>query len=204
MRFIAPAFILAAMISALPTAAQAQMQTASGAIGPEDTAKVKQVFVYGEDPCPKSEGDEIVVCARLPDNDRYRIPTELRSDPNAPANQAWGNRARAIEYVGAEGTNSCSVTGGGGFTGWFQQMARQAKEERKTLMGSATWADAVSAERQKRLGNIDADSEAIEKEAKLDEAQAEARARREAEARRRAEAEDKAAAAAQQGTTTRP
>lgn len=134
--------------------------------------KVKQVIVYGSDPCPTSSADEIAVCARMPDKDRYRIPPELRTDPNDPKVQSWLNRAEAIEYVGKSGTDSCSPVGGGGFTGCFQQIARNAKAERKALMGSASWADLVAAEREKRLSGIDADSEKIEARVKAEEAAA--------------------------------
>ena len=165
----------------------AQTESLPSAVGPEDTEKVKQVFVYGEDPCPPSEGDEIVVCARMPDGDRYRIPKELRTDPNSPAVQSWANRARTLETVGASGINSCSPSGAGGFTGCFVQMANAAREERQKMLGSGTWADAVSKAREERLGNLDAESEQIE---------AEVRAREEAE---RLRLEREAVAAQQQG-----
>src|SRR5690606_1854829 len=89
MRRLLPFLALGAAALAGPATAQPDRAGPSpvGQAGPEDTEKVKQVFVYGDDPCPPSEGDEIVVCARLPDNDRYRIPKELRADPLAPANQ---------------------------------------------------------------------------------------------------------------------
>lgn len=147
--------------------------TASPALAQEAAApaeRVKQVIVYGEDPCPTSEGDEILVCARLPDNDRFRIPQELRTDPNDPKTQSWALRAQSIEYVGREGTQSCSPTGAGGFTGCFQQIAQQARAERRALMGDATWADAVAAAREKRLSGIDAESEEIEARVKAEEA----------------------------------
>lgn len=132
--------------------------------------KVKQVIVYGDDPCPTSAGSEITVCARLAESERYRIPKELRTDPNDPKVQSWMNRAQSIEYVGREGTDSCSPTGIGGFTGCFQKMARAARAERRSMMGDASWADQVSAERQKRLSGLDAESEAVEKRVKAEEA----------------------------------
>ncbi len=154
---------------------------------------MKLVYVYGDDPCPAAskDPDEIVICAKLPDNERYRIPKELRDDPLAPENQAWANRARALETVGASGINTCSTVGTGGFTGCFTKLAREAREERRTMMGSATWADAVEAERAKRLGNLDADSEVIEQQAKVDEANVDADAKAAAEARARLEQQDK-------------
>jgi hypothetical protein len=80
------------------------------------------------------------------------------------------NRAQSIEYVGRSGTESCSPVGAGGFTGCFEQMARAAKEERKAMLGSASWADLVANERAKRLSTIDADSAAIEERVKAEEA----------------------------------
>lgn len=194
MRPFLTAFALGAIALSTPALAQPGREGPSpvGNAGPLDTEKVKQVIVYGDDPCPPSTGDEIMVCARLPDKDRYRIPQELRTNPNDASVQSWANRARSIETVGASGINSCSTAGAGGFTGCFAKLARQAKEERKTMMGSATWADAVQKEREKRLGNLDAESAAIEAQAKVDEANAATQAKAEADARARLEAEEKA------------
>ena len=36
-----------------------------------------------------------------------------------------------MEYVGAAGVNSCTPVGAGGWTGCYQQMLRQAREERR-------------------------------------------------------------------------
>ncbi|HTH28274.1 MAG TPA: hypothetical protein VL918_07395 [Sphingobium sp.] len=165
----APAAALLALAASLAMAPSASAQTAAPAAAP-DTEKVKQVIVYGDDPCPTSDSGEILVCARLPDGDRYRIPKELRTDPNDPRVQSWANRAQSIEYVGRSGTESCSPVGAGGFTGCFEQLARAAKEERKAMLGSASWADLVAKERQKRLSAIDAESEAIEARVKAEEA----------------------------------
>lgn len=155
-----------AMLAAIPSA----IAQPTGQSAPADAEMVKQVIVYGDDPCPASTGNEIQVCARLPEGDRYRIPKELRTDPNDPRVQSWANRAKSIEYVGRSGTESCSPVGAGGFTGCFEQIARAAKEERKMLMGDASWADLVAKERAKRLSTLDADSEAIEARVKAEEA----------------------------------
>jgi hypothetical protein len=170
------ASIAFAALMALAPAAHAQGQAAAAPAAPQivpDTEKIKQVIVYGNDPCPDSGSDEITVCARLPDSDRFRIPQELRTDPNDPRVQAWANRAKSIEYVGQSGTQSCSPVGAGGFTGCFQQISRAAREERRTMLGSSGWADLVAKERQKRLSTIDAESAAIEAKAKAEEAKAE-------------------------------
>src|SRR5205085_6520711 len=109
----------------VPGAAQAQVA------GPADV-RVNRLIIYGDDPCPEStDPNEITVCARLPDGDRYRVPSSLRDNPNAPANNSWANRATELSYVGRTGTDSCSTVGGGGFTGCFNQIVTQARAERR-------------------------------------------------------------------------
>lgn len=93
--------------------------------------RVRQVIVYGNDPCPQSSGDEIVVCARRPDNDRYRIPETLREGERLRDGESWAARAESLEYMGATGINSCSTVGPGGFTGCWAEMMRQAREDRR-------------------------------------------------------------------------
>ena len=141
--------------------------------------KVKQVIVYGDDPCPTGEGSEILVCARQEEKERYRIPKELRDvqAPGSTKNESWTSRVRSVEYVGRTGTESCSPVGPGGFTGCFNRMAAAAKAER-AQMGDKSWADLVAAERAKRLSHIDEDSKEIEARVKAEEkADAEAKAR---------------------------
>ena len=130
--------------------------------------RVNLVIVYGDDPCPQSQGSDIVVCARKGEEERYRIPEPLRGDPNQPSHQAWGERVRSMEYVGRGGTESCSPVGGGGATGCFAQLARLAKAERQAA-DSASWKDLVAAERARRLSTIDAESKAIEAQAVAEE-----------------------------------
>ncbi len=152
---------------------------ASAQVGPADTPapketvgpseKVNLVIVYGDDPCPKANGEDIVVCGRKPEKDRYRIPEPLRGDPNQPSKQAWGEQYRSLEYVGRSGTESCSPVGGGGFTGCFDRLAKMAKAEKRQA-DNASWTDLVAAERAKRLSTIDKDSDAIEARVKAEEA----------------------------------
>lgn len=153
------ALSLVTLAAAIPANAQ---------IGPNEP-RVKQVIVYGDDPCPISEGDEILVCARQGEEERYRIPKDLRREEiGSTKNESWTSRVRSIEYVGASGTQSCSPVGAGGFTGCFSKIAKDAKAERKA-MGDKSWSDLVAAERAKRLGTIDADSKEIEAQAKAEE-----------------------------------
>ena len=98
--------------------------------------KVSEIIVYGTDPCPRSTDDEIVVCARKAETERYRIPERLRQGGSLQARQSWAARARTFETVGATGTNSCSPVGPGGFTGCVGQLTRQAFDERREQVNS--------------------------------------------------------------------
>src|SRR5688500_10547665 len=93
-----------------PEAAAAAPQAADTQ-GPVDDPRVNQLIIYGDDPCPPSTNDEIIVCARLPEGDRFRIPPGLREDPDDPENQSWTTRAVELSYVGASGIGSCSTAG---------------------------------------------------------------------------------------------
>jgi hypothetical protein len=146
----------------------AQQASAPTAVSGPANEKVNLVIVYGDDACPQSQGDDIVVCARKGEEERYRIPEPLRGNPNEPSKQAWGERVRSMEYIGRNGTESCSPVGGGGATGCFAQLSRLAKAERQAL-DTASWKDLVEAERTKRLSTIDADSDAIEARVKAEE-----------------------------------
>ena len=151
------ALILAGSAAAMP--AGAQEATVEG-------EKINQVIVYGSDKCEQSSPDEIVVCNRLPEQDRYRVPQMFRGgDPLDPRNNAWANRVVALERVGRFGTDSCSPTGLGGFTGCTQQLVGQYVAEKESL-GNVRAGQLVSAEREKRLAELDA--EAAEEQAKVD------------------------------------
>ncbi len=93
--------------------------------------RIRRVIVYGRETCPRGTGDEVVICGRRPERERYRIPEELREPSDNPENESWAVRARSLEYVGRTGTQSCSTVGPGGFTGCWEQMMRQAREERR-------------------------------------------------------------------------
>jgi hypothetical protein len=130
-----------------------------------DDVKVNQLIVYGSDPCPASSDDQITVCARKPEDDRFRIPEPLRDNPDAPYNEAWINRAEQLEYVGRTGIGSCSPVGPGGGIGCYQQLVREAKAER-VHNDDVNWIRLVEEARQQRLGKIDAAAAADEEAAK--------------------------------------
>jgi hypothetical protein len=110
---------VATAFAALPAPAAAQQQN------------IAEIIVYGNDPCPRSTDDQVVVCARRPEGERYRIPEKLRSGGTRQQTEAWANKARVLETVGDTGTNSCSPVGPGGYTGCEMQVIKQARQQRR-------------------------------------------------------------------------
>jgi hypothetical protein len=112
--WIAPSLLVAALAGlAAPASAQRTEKT---------------LIIFGNDKCPTSNGEEIVVCVRRSENERFRIPPELRkSDPLY--NKTWADRAEALEYVGASGISSCSPVGAGGASGCHDKLMRAARDE---------------------------------------------------------------------------
>jgi hypothetical protein len=98
----------------------------------QNRERVTRVVIYGNDPCPVSEST-IIVCARRPDKERYRIPRELRdtADANDPSNQAWASRSQSLEVAGRTGPQSCTTVGPGGFTGCWAELMRAARGDRR-------------------------------------------------------------------------
>lgn len=147
------ALILASSAITLPAAAQEAVI---------DGEKVNQVIVYGDDQCAASSANEIVVCNRLPETERYRVPQIFRGgSPLDPRNEAWANKVVAVERIGRFGTDSCSPTGLGGFTGCTQALVAGAKAERQAA-DKTDWQAMIAEERAKRLAGIDSASDEVE------------------------------------------
>lgn len=117
----------ALLFVALAAAAPAPAEVAAGA--PE---RISTLVVYGDDACPRSSGDEIVVCARQPESERYRIPKKLRAKPfNAARDGSWAGTAKVLETVSRQGLpNSCSPVGSNGQTGCFAKFLADARAQR--------------------------------------------------------------------------
>ncbi|TVV76309.1 hypothetical protein [Sphingomonas solaris] len=98
-------------------------------------ARQSALIVYGNDPCPKGEGDEIVVCAREPESERYRIPKKLRkTKPDETGARSWSDRVPVLEEASRpQRPNSCTTVGASGQTGCTQAMLRQWFAERRAV-----------------------------------------------------------------------
>ena len=102
-------------------------------------ARTSTLIVYGSDPCPAGDGDEIVVCAREPESERYRIPKKLRDKaPVESGARSWADRVAGVEEASrAQRPNSCSSVGASGQTGCTQAMLRQWFAERQQAKAQA-------------------------------------------------------------------
>jgi hypothetical protein len=139
-----------------PEQARARGQTGSTQPTTADVAdiRVNQLVIFEGDTCPPSNNpNEVTICVTAPASERYRIPENLRSDPNARENQSWTNQAIALSYVGRSGIGSCSPDGPGGFTGCTQQLINQAVAERRGRP-EVNWARLIEQARQERLSGI--------------------------------------------------
>lgn len=106
-----------------------------------DTSQPRQrlVTVFGTEECPKpTSPDEVVVCARLPDSEIYRIPKQLRAanDQRTSPFQANRNLLLGDASGGAGGSiGSCSVVGAGGSIGCNRQQVDAWAQDRTGRMG---------------------------------------------------------------------
>jgi len=100
--------------------------------------RLAEIVVFGNDPCPRSTDDEVVVCTRIPESYRYRMPEAYRPSGTYQQRQSWANKARSIERVGRTGIQSCSPVGPAGYTGCMEQMINSAREENQEAVEGAT------------------------------------------------------------------
>ena len=122
--------------------------------------RVNTVIVYGEDECQESSADELVICVRLNEGERYRIPEALRQS-DSPANESWSNRVQSFEAVGDFGPLSCSPVGAGGELGCLAKIIEAAYAERRAGP-SVRAAELIAQAREERLSTIDAEAAATQ------------------------------------------
>jgi hypothetical protein len=143
----------------------------------EGQERVNQLIVYGDDACPQSAADEITVCARKAEAERYRIPEALRESVS-PQNDAWNNKVIAYEYVSKTGTGSCSPVGAGGMIGCVNNLIKTAYAE-KAADPNIRFSQLIAEERARRLASIDQD--AAEMQVRVEQAEKEYEAKQRAQ-----------------------
>jgi hypothetical protein len=111
---------------------------ASPATAQSAEQRVAEITVFGSDPCPRSTDSEVVVCRRVDERYRYRLPDSYRPSGDRQQRQAWASKARSIERVGRTGIMSCSPVGPAGYTGCLDQMIKASKEEVAEEASSST------------------------------------------------------------------
>lgn len=105
-----------------------------------DTSAPRQrlVTVFGTEACPKpTSPDEVVVCARLPESEIYRIPERLRQAQNRQS-VFTSNRALLLgDSAGGAGGSigSCSAVGSGGMIGCSRNQVDAWANDRTNRMG---------------------------------------------------------------------
>ena len=122
-------FGIAAALLVISAAAAAQETD------PDLPERATSLVVYGDDPCPKAQDEEeIVVCARRPETERYRIPKEFRKNKDERGSVAWGARFDQLEEAARyTRPNSCSVVGSWGQTGCWNMNIRNWSSERRAM-----------------------------------------------------------------------
>jgi hypothetical protein len=97
------------------------------AVAADPPQRIATMLVFGNDACPRSSADEVVICARQPESERYRIPKRFRGRQyNAARDGSWAGTARVLEYVSRQGLpDSCSPGGTYGQSGCFRKFLEQ-------------------------------------------------------------------------------
>ena len=132
MKTPAPYAILLLAALAAPAHAHAQDDDLAQTGSPPQRTSI--LYTYGDDPCPETTGDEIVVCAQQPESDRYRVPKDLRhQNEEAPAGGgSWASKVEGYDAVARQTRpDSCSHVGSYGFTGCAAAALRQWFEARR-------------------------------------------------------------------------
>lgn len=118
--------------------AMAQDAPQPAAADGEPPRRVRSVLVYGDDPCPKAEGDEIVVCPRMDESERYRIPKAFRDPPDESSSASWSRRVDLVNEVNRVGMpGSCSAVGTGGQTGCNSSFIRLWRDDQEAQRRAA-------------------------------------------------------------------
>jgi hypothetical protein len=98
----------------------------------------RMVTVFGNEACPKpSSVDEVIVCARLPESEIYRIPEPLRRAENRQSVLTQNRKLLLGDSTGGAGGSigSCSAVGPGGMIGCNRNQVEAWAQDRTNRMG---------------------------------------------------------------------
>jgi hypothetical protein len=124
-KYLLPAF---ALLIASPSFAQEDAPPAPS----EMPERISFLVAFGDEKCREPAGDEIVVCANVPENERYRIPVALRKKERVVTDRSWSSAVETLDSFAADvRPNSCSVNGSNGFTGCTQKLLQTWFAERR-------------------------------------------------------------------------
>jgi hypothetical protein len=128
------------LILSLALSGAAGIQIAAPAPLLAQISQDRVIDVYGDEKCPSSNGQQIVVCHRHDLKEKYRIPKDLRDSEPEP--QAAGGNVGALSAVNTTGgtgvqVQSCNAIGAGVNAGctksqldnWKAQQRAKKKEE---------------------------------------------------------------------------
>ena len=119
-------------VGALITASVACAQDEAPPSPSEMPERISFLVAFGDEKCREPVGDEIVVCATVPENERYRIPAELRKKETVITDRSWSSAVETLDSFARDlRPNSCSVNGSGGFTGCTQKLLQTWFAERR-------------------------------------------------------------------------
>lgn len=140
-----------ALLAALPVAAQpapanpttapprpSMLKPADIPSGDGTRPRQRLVTVFGNEACPQpTSSDEVVVCARLPESEIYRIPERLRRAESRTSVLTQNRSLLLGDGAGGAGNSigSCSVVGAAGFTGCDRRMVEAWAQDRTNRMG---------------------------------------------------------------------
>jgi hypothetical protein len=131
----------AAAQPAIPTTAAPRpsiLKPADIPSGDGSQPRQRLVTVFGSEACPKPRSaDEVVVCARLPESEIYRIPEPLRRAENRQSVLSQNRALLLGDGAGGAGGSigSCSAVGAAGFTGCDRRMVEAWAQDRTNRMG---------------------------------------------------------------------
>ena len=77
-----------------------------------------------------ADPDEVVVCGRRNERERYRLPIRNQGFDKDGAVESVSRERHRLYEVGDSGIGSCSTVGPGGWTGCFHKWVKARREQR--------------------------------------------------------------------------